>query len=341
MSVDLDLETSTNIKVTPTLKSWLDANGYRPQSRGHSQYVIKAAEAMANEDLDGETYLSLVNPQATKDMRTMSTTKSVTGDDLYGGGKSTERSFGRMKDPSESLSEKRVVGTHKKTGQPVVDPIYGQPATLPSEASAARAGVLLKHLAARAGIQQARLSEWEHGLLDEVAEKQTWCGKVGTEWHDRIPGGSGTKQLIDDAVSGGLEVVPTEFDADVITFPLLGGELFPYVDLKPVERGRRIEGASIATPTLAWGQGDAATVGLFNTANMVLPVDTTIFGVAAAVRVGRDFLADSPVNIGATLTALIGDRLSNELDRVIAVGAGGVEPPLPELNRNPLENWYR
>jgi hypothetical protein len=37
-------------------------------------------------------------------------------------------------------------------------------------------------------------------------------------------------------------------------------------------------------------------------------------------------LSDSPANVGSILTALVGERLAAELDRVIAVGGGGSEP---------------
>ena len=132
--------------------------------------------------------------------------------------------------------------------------------------------------------------------------------------------------MIDDATSGGIEVVPVEFDNDLVSFPLLNGELFPQVDLKPVPRGRRVESASIDTPTLAWGGGDDTQVSLFSTASMVDAIDTTIFTVDAAVEVGRDFLADSPVAVGETLNALLGERLRAELDLVIANGNGTTQP---------------
>ena len=315
------------IKVTKPLIEWLKKNvpkrcpAVDPNATWETHqntFTHVAADAIASGTLTPEKYSELTR---NKDM-----SRSPTAAEVYGGTKSADYTHIRVKEPSESLSEKRVVGVHKKTGKPVMDTIYQQPATLPSEASAARAGVLLKHLACKAGIQQARLSEWERGLLDEVCETKEWCGQLGNEFHDNIPGGRNVKQLIDDAASGGIFLTPVEFDADIISFPLLGGELYPLVDVKPVERGRRIEGASLATPTLTWGEGDATTAPLFATAGMSAAINTTIYGASAAILVGRDFLADSPANVGAELVRLIGERLANELDRVIAVGAGGVEP---------------
>ena len=59
---------------------------------------------------------------------------------------------------------------------------------------------------------------------------------------------------------------------------------------------------------------------------MVLPLDSTVFGVAGSVEVGRDFLCDSPANVGEILTALVGERLRNELDDVIVNGNGTTQP---------------
>lgn len=59
---------------------------------------------------------------------------------------------------------------------------------------------------------------------------------------------------------------------------------------------------------------------------MVSAIDTTIFPVTVAVEVGRDFLADSPANVGELLTAIIGERFRNELDKMIANGNGTTQP---------------
>jgi len=231
----------------------------------------------------------------------------------------------RVKDESEKYDETRYAVKHVKTGQPVVDPIHERECMSMSEGSKARAGVLLKFLANKAGVN-CPLGEHERSLLDEVCVKQAWAGKVGDQFCDYIGGDLNIKALIDDAGSGGLEITPIEFDSDVITFPLLGGELFPMVDLKVVPRGRRIEGASIGTPTMSWGGGDDTAITVFNTAAIVNPIDTTIFTIDGAIEVGRDFLSDSPVNVGGTLTGLVGDRLRNELDNMIADGNGTTQP---------------
>ena len=233
----------------------------------------------------------------------------------------------RSKDPSEAYSEKRAVGTHVKSGQPIFNPLTGNNATWPSEKDNAKAGVLLKHLGQRSGLfPSVTLPEHERSLLDEMASADAWAGRVGDDHYDHIPGGSRVKALIDDATSGGLEITPIFFDDQLISFPLLTGELLPKVDLRDIPRGRRIEGGSVGNPTISWGQGDDTEVALFNTASLVAALDSTVFGCAVAVEVGRDFLSDSGANVGQILTANIGQRMAAELDGVIASGNGTTQP---------------
>jgi HK97 family phage major capsid protein len=107
---------------------------------------------------------------------------------------------------------------------------------------------------------------------------------------------------------------------------LLHGELFPHVDVRDLPRGRRVEGGSVGNPTVSWGQGDNTEVSLFNTADLVAALDSTVFGCAVAIEVGRDFLSDAAVDVGTILTANIGQRLQAELDLKIANGNGSSEP---------------
>ena len=58
----------------------------------------------------------------------------------------------------------------------------------------------------------------------------------------------------------------------------------------------------------------------------VFPINTSIFTVTAAIEVGRDFLADTPADIGRILVELIGQRMAAELDDVVANGDGTTQP---------------
>lgn len=140
-----------------------------------------------------------------------------------------------------------------------------------------------------------------------------------TEWEQ--------KALLDDGgASGGLEVAPIQFDDAVITIPLLYGELFPKVNVVNITRGRRIEGATITNPTLAWGTGDGTEISLLNTASFVTAFDTTIHPITGAIEIGLDLISDSPVNIGATVAESYGRQLQHQLDKAISMGTGSGQP---------------
>lgn len=300
--------------ITETLKQWLvDEDHIVPQAPERT-FQLTVGRLLADGTLSAAKYRELC------EVEPMSTKSTPAPERLF------DRGPIRVKEPSEAYDETRYDVKHAKTGQPVYDPVYGRECVSMSEGSKARAGVLLKHLANRAGVTSNPLSEHEKALLAEITEKQAWCGRIGEEWYDHIGNDHRIKALLDDNTSGGLEITPIEFDADLITFPLLTGELFPLVDLKPVPRGRRIEGGSISTPTIAWGGGDNTEISLFNTDSLVAAIDTTIFAVDAAIEVGRDFLSDSPAAVGETLVNLLGERLRNELDDVIANGNGTTQP---------------
>jgi hypothetical protein len=134
------------------------------------------------------------------------------------------------------------------------------------------------------------------------------------------------KTLIDDAGSGGLEAAPIVFDDMVIQTPLLHGELFPYVYVMPISRGRRIEGVQTGTVTGNWGGVDATAISLFNTNSYVSAFDTTIFRWEGAIQIGLDFLSDTPIDFGAHITAQYGERMLEDLDDVIAAGNGTTQP---------------
>ena len=308
----------SNIEITEKLRTWLIDNHHCPSTLTEEKlYGDKVAELIANDTLSLEKFIELMEDDEMSE--------SPNPEKLFDQGNGGHVN---VKAPSEKYSEKRYTANHVKTGKPVFDAVHQQECQSMSEAASARHGVLLKHLANRAGIN-CPLSEHERSLLDEVCQKQTWCGKIGSEFYDEIGGHSNVKAILDDTVvlgSGGLEIVPIEFDSDIISFPLLTGELYPLVDIHPVSRGRRIEGASIGTPTLAWGGGDGTQITVFTTTAMVNPLDTDIFVADGAIEIGRDFLSDSPVAVGSVLTGLVGERLQNELDLVIANGNGTTQP---------------
>jgi len=222
---------------------------------------------------------------------------------------------------------------HQLAGQRVKD--FGRPLDKPSEQDEALAGAWAKFqiaaacpkIAGTAGRAWEILPEHDKNLLHHLAEKGMWDDSNDNKLRQRKGyHRDGMKALIDDSTSGGLEAAPIVFDDMVITTPLLHGELYPLVNTVPLARGRRVEGVSTGTVTSSWGGVDDTAVSLFSTAAYVSAFDTTIFRWEGSVRVGLDFLSDTPIDFGRHITGQYGERLLEDLDDVIAVGNGTTQP---------------
>lgn len=227
---------------------------------------------------------------------------------------------------------------HPLAGQRVTD--FGRGLDDPSNLDKALAGVWAKFQLAAvtpriAGSSQRAfemLNEHEKELLCFLTEKSDWDdstdGKLRTvKGYQGVSGrGRGIKALIDDSTSGGLEAAPIVFDDQVIQAPLLNGELFPLVNTVPLDRGRRIEGVSIGTVTGSWGGVDDTAITLFTTTSYVSAFDTTVFRWEGSIRIGLDFMSDTPLEFGSLITAQYGERLLEDLDDVIAAGNGTTQP---------------
>jgi hypothetical protein len=172
------------------------------------------------------------------------------------------------------------------------------------------------------------MTDHEKGLLCHLAENTYWDNSE--DYRSRMRKGypGGIKTLIDDAAggSGGLEAAPIVFDDNVIQTPLLHGELYPLVNEVPLDRGRRIEGVATGTVTGSWGGIDDTSITLFTTTNYVTAFDTTIFRWEGAIKIGLDFLSDTPIDFQSHITAQYGQRLLEDLDDVIADGNGTTQP---------------
>lgn len=226
---------------------------------------------------------------------------------------------------------------HSLAGQRVVDfSEKGRALDEPSDRDRAVAGAYCKFMCATAQRHGSRtfgfqsLPQHDKELLCYALENMEWNGASDGGMHADIinrrllPGEQ--KALIDDATSGGLEAAPIVFDDMVIQTPLLYGELFPLVNTVPIDRGRRIEGVATGTVTGSWGGVDDTAVSLFTTTSYVSAFDTTIFRWQGSIRIGLDFLSDSPIDFGAHVTAQYGERLLEDLDDVIATGNGTTQP---------------
>jgi len=185
-------------------------------------------------------------------------------------------------------------------------------------------------LAGNSQLAFAKLTDHEKSLLCHMTEEMDWDtssdGKPSRSKGFEFNGARGIKALIDDTTSGGLEAAPIVFDDKIIETPLLYGELYPMVNVVPLSRGRRIEGVNTGTVTGSWGGYDDTAISLFNTASYVAAFDTTIYRWQGSVRLGLDFLSDTPIDFGSHITRQYGERLLEDLDDVIAVGNGTTQP---------------
>ena len=231
---------------------------------------------------------------------------------------------------------------HPLAGRPVMD--YkesgkGRQIDNPSELDQAVNGAYWKFLvlsshakSKRAALE--RMTQHERELLYYSMENCKWGGTTDALSDDGGPENiryrklfpNEQKALIDDSTSGGLEAAPISFDDDLITTPLLHGELFPMVNTVPIERGRRIEGVAVSNVTGSWGGVDDTAITLFNTASYVTAFDTTIFRWEGAVVVGLDFLSDTPIDFNRVIVDQYGQRMLKDLDDAIATGNGTTAP---------------
>jgi len=317
----IELKTTSGIKITNALKGWLDANGYKPKSFGHTAYTLAAATAMADGVLGGDNYMKLTEDEET------GMSKSPDPEQVFGGTKSAGGSI-RVKKPSERLNTKRWSATHEKTGKPVrfVDASgCERECERASEKDRALAGVYLKYSAQRAGL--CRLSDFEKELFSELCQDHDWASYAGPDNEAKIyPAGTIKASLLDDSTSGGLEAAPIAFDDQVVEEALLKGELFPFVRTINIARGRRVEAAAVGTPSVVWGTSEGTGGTAFDFTGYVSAVNTSIFPVAAFLTIGRDALEDFAVDMANVLMGRLSERLASEYDDMVASGNGTTQP---------------
>lgn len=199
---------------------------------------------------------------------------------------------------------------------------------LPSELDLAVIGATFKAKALKAMGHEAKhkMRDIDNRLLEYAAHECKFVGEVGGyEYDGEKLSDLHRKAVLDDSTSGGLEVVPIEFDSALILKPLLNGELFPYVNVRNVTR-RRIEAAIVENPTLTWGTGEGTAISLFDTDSFITAFDNNIYTVTGAIELGEDFLGDSPTEIGRVVVNNYGESFKKELDTVIANGDGTSQP---------------
>lgn len=229
---------------------------------------------------------------------------------------------------------------HPMAGLPVKDfnSKEGRGMDNPSERDKAVVGAFGKFMIS-SNVKRSRNLAWmgmpqhDKELILYALENMEWCGSgpgnMDSNYAD-ITGRKLTqleqKAVIDDAVSGGTEAVPIVFDDQIVSTPILQGEFFPLVNLVPLDKGRRIQGAAAGIVGSEWGGVDDTSITLFNTAAYVTAFDTTIYRWQGAIRIGLDFLSDTPIDFAQFLTQQYGEVMMRDMDSVICTGNGTTQP---------------
>lgn len=232
--------------------------------------------------------------------------------------------FIRVKGSDEQYRNSRHVLKHAKWDRPIHPIRNGTESAAPVESLTeweyAKIGALIKYRAAKVGV--AQLSEHDRAVLHESFEKDEWVGFDG----EKSVRHRNVKSLIEDNTSGGNYLIQTFFDRAVVQFPLLNSEILPYVDIVDVPKGTAVQTASVGNPTLTWNNAEGSAATPFTTTALVAQITSTIFPVDCFVEIGRDLWSDSLPMIGSVLVENLGERIANELDKVITNGDGTTQP---------------
>lgn len=217
---------------------------------------------------------------------------------------------------------------HPKAGQDVT--YQGSAMYKSSDLERAQFGAWMKWQVQRETRGLVRMSDHESDLFRELVESEKWVGDAdfgsGPEYigEGKQLNDFQKKTLLSDSTSGGEYLVPYFYDLDLVTYPLLNGELFPFVDLHDLTTSDTVETPTLDNMSLAWGpaEGDSPVIALQTTTSLAAWISSKVFAVTGAITIGRDFLTDSPIKLYDKITAEYQKRLLNVLDSGIAAGDG-------------------
>jgi len=182
------------------------------------------------------------------------------------------------------------------------------------------------------------MPDHERDLVLDTIHKELWSGDIGYR-SETSPGTHKRysrlteremKAVLDEATSGGSYAVPQILEDAVITTPILYGEVFPLVEVIPVNQGSQVDGFKLSDIAISSGHGSGNVEGtamtLASTASLISNFDTSIFACTAGVEWGRDWESDAVVDFGRLMTERLGEKLKEWLDNQIANGDGTTEP---------------
>lgn len=264
---------------------------------------------------------------------------------LFGGAKATDITTLDAHKQYSTTRKGAIYPTHSLKGSP--NPLANRPASFcgvaldhPSDLDMAVNGAYLKWQLSQQ-MPNLRLNDHEKQLMQYALHEVPWTGTIGAGVDDGSKGWDskpcynvnrqkldekGRKDILDDSTSGGTNAVPVTFDDAIVMTPVLYGELFPLVEVKPWARGRLIDGSTMSNPTWTWNTSEGTAITPFTTTSFIAAMDTTIFPIVGAVLLGMDFEDDTPINFAGNLITKFGEKLSEALDYVVALGDGTTQP---------------
>ncbi|HUY32867.1 MAG TPA: phage major capsid protein [Pirellulales bacterium] len=217
----------------------------------------------------------------------------------------------------------------------------GRPAYDQSELEKAYSGVWLKHKI----LGMANMSDHEKDLYMELLEKRQFVGEfrdpnLGEQYWGQPKSLSAMqrKTYIEDSTSGGTYLVPYFFDLDVVTYPLLYGQLFPEVDLREMATSNQVKTPTIGNLTTNEGPAEDTDITLQTTTGLSTVLTSSVFNFTGSLQIGRDTLADSPVNLQSEFLKLFNVSQLAFLEKEIATG-GGVTGILGLVNTSGTQTY--
>ena len=243
-----------------------------------------------------------------------------------------ESTKSRLVFPSKGVGGRKT--DHPMAGMDAVMP-DGRPAYALSEREKALSGVFLMARALGGYNKQGSLPDWHKQAYEESLRECEFVGDIHLPGHKpeyintpRKLTELEVKTLLADSTSGGTNIVPYQFDDELVTFPLLYNELFPEITVEDVDGTNQVIQGRILNMSIASGPSEdgATNIALLSTASLIDKLTWNMYPATGAVNFGRDFLSDSPTQLLPTCMKLYQPALGKWLDDKIATGSGTGEP---------------
>lgn len=180
------------------------------------------------------------------------------------------------------------------------------------------------------------LTDHEKHLIAELQSEHGWVGsysiggqRKGFDNPTKMPDmGLKVTEYLDDTTSGGNYLIPYFFDMDLVTYPLLYGELAPLVDMRELPISDQVKTPTLGNLTINAGPAEGASPGitLQTTTGLSTVITSSVYNFTGALTVGRDMLSDTPIGLLEEFQKLYNNANLKFQDKSIAVGDGSTYP---------------